>query len=285
MKTAELKPPDQAEREYVRLLQWYARQIAIETRKIVLPKLPSLVRSGEITTDSYTDDIVILLAQLADAIILHGSVVEAKLPNIFALMARNNDRALILAVKAATGQTLPPAVAGAKPSLLGVNLYRGEPWLKDMQEGWIRQNVSLVKSIGAQHQDRLNTIIQNGVFGGNSVKQISDQIQAQFGVNKNRATLIAQDQILGANARITQIRAESIGVKEYVWATVGDSRVRPEHVELNGKVFSWDKPPSVGHPGTPIRCRCRANLVLPGFDDEELPTAKKKNQTRTRLIM
>jgi SPP1 gp7 family putative phage head morphogenesis protein len=132
-----------------------------------------------------------------------------------------------------------------------------------MQEAWIRQNVSLVKSIGAQFHDRLTTIIQGGVFGGNSVKQISDQIEAQFGVTKHRATLIAQDQILGANARITQIRAESLGINEYVWRTVGDSRVRPEHADLNGRVFTWDKPPAVGHPGTPIRCRCRAELVLP----------------------
>ena len=267
LKTAQLRPPDQAEREFVRLLQWYARQITVATRKIVLPKLPDLVRSGEIQTDSYVDDIAILLAELADAIGLSGSVVELKLPGIFGLMAKNNDRSLILAVKAATGHTLPPAVAGVKPSLLGVDMYRGEPWLKDMQEGWIRQNVSLVKSIGIQHHDRLTTIIQNGVFGGNSVKQISDQIQAQFGVTKNRATLIAQDQLLGANARITQIRAESIGVKEYVWETVGDSRVRPAHVALNGKVFSWDKPhPTEGHPGSRIRCRCRSSLILPDFD-------------------
>jgi SPP1 gp7 family putative phage head morphogenesis protein len=261
-KTAALKPPDQAEREYIRLLQGYARLIAAQTRKIVTPRLPELVRSGDIKADGYAEDLAVIMALLLDAIAT-GAVVESKLPGIFALMAKNNDKALILAIKSATGITLPPSVPGARPSLLAVDLYRGEPWLKDMQEAWTRQNVSLVKSIGSQFHDRLNTIIQGGVFGGNSVKQISDQIEAQFGVTKHRATLIAQDQILGANARITQIRAESLGINEYVWRTVGDSRVRPEHADLAGRVFSWDKPPAVGHPGTPIRCRCRSELVLP----------------------
>ena len=265
-KIARLKPPDQAEREYTRLLQWYARQIAIETRRIVLPKLPAIVRSAELQMDSYTDDIAVLLLALAEAMFGPRDAVGIRLPSIFALMARNNDRALILSVKAATGKTLPPAIPGVRPSLLGVDLYRGEPWLKDLQAGWVRQNVDLVKSIANRHHDQLTTIIQNGVFNGSSVKQLSEEIQTQFGVNKNRATLIAQDQILSANARITQIRAESLGINEYVWETVGDSRVRDEHRALAGKTFSWDKPPAEGHPGTPIRCRCRAGLVLPDLD-------------------
>lgn len=264
-KIARLKPPDQAEREYTRLLLWYARQVAIETRK-VLPKLPAMVRSGQVQNDGYADDIATLMLALLESVTMYGRVVEARLPSIFALMARNNDRALILSVKAATGKTLPPAIPGVRPSLLGVDLYRGEPWLKDLQAGWVRQNVDLVKSIATRHHDQLTTIIQNGVFNGRSVKQLSEEIQKQFGVNKNRATLIAQDQILSANARITQIRAEALGINEYVWETVGDSRVRPEHVDLAGKKFSWDKPPAEGHPGTPIRCRCRAGLVLPDFD-------------------
>ena len=268
IKTAELKAPDQAEREYTRLLQAYTRQIAAETRRIVLPRLPELARSSEIKTDGWPEDIALMLALLLDAIVSGGSVVEAKLPGIFALMAKNNDRALILAIKGATGVTLPPAIPGVKSSLLAVDLYRGEPWLKEMQDAWIRQNVSLVKSIGTQYHDRLNTIISNGVFSGNSVKQISDQIQAQFGVTKHRATLIAQDQILSANARITQIRAESLGIKEYIWKTVGDSRVRPEHAELAGRVFSWEKPPAIGNPGTQIRCRCRAEIILPDDDNQ-----------------
>jgi len=267
LKTATLKPPDQAEREYVRLLNWYVRQIVAITRRIVMPKLPSILKQAntELTQDGYAEDLIILLATFLDEMVTSSRAVEWRLPGMFVLLAKTNDRALIMAVKASTGVTLPPSVPGVRKSILGVDVYRAEPWLKDMQTAWVKQNVSLVKSIGTQYHGQLETIIRQGVLNGSSVKQVSDQIQKQFGVTKNRATLIAQDQILGANARLTQIRAESIGVEKYEWATVGDSRVRPEHVELNGKLFSWDKPPSVGHPGTPIRCRCRAALVLPEF--------------------
>jgi len=231
-----------------------------------MPRLPSILKQAntELTQDGYAEDLDVLLSMLLDAILFDGRVVESRLPGMFALLAKTNDRALIMAVKASTRVTLPEASMRGK-SLLGVNVYGEEKWLADMQRAWVKQNVSLVKSIGSQYHGQLETIIRQGVLNGSSVKQVSDQIQKQFGVTKNRSTLIAQDQILGANARLTQIRAESIGVEKYEWATVGDSRVRPEHVELNGKLFSWDKPPSVGHPGTPIRCRCRAALVLPEF--------------------
>ena len=279
MKIAKLKSPDQAEREYVRLLQWYVRDIVAATRRIVINKLSTFkyTAKNELKTDGYTEDIILVLAQLLDAVVNSGRVVEARLPSIFALMARNNDRALILAVKQATGMTLAPATPGASRSLLGVDLYRGEPWLKDMQSAWVKQNVSLVKSIGTQYHDQLTTVIQNGVFNGLSVKQLAGQIEDKFGVTKNRATLIAQDQILGANARITQIRAESIGVNQYEWETVMDSRVRPEHAELQGKIFSWNKPPSIGHPGTPIRC-------LPYHSNIEVAHGCSKLWRRTNTV-
>lgn len=267
-KTAILKAPDQVEREYTRILQWLVRQIVADTRRIVLPKLAGISKEYQSTLkqDGYSDDLVIMLAALLDQIAQSTRVVELRLPALFALMARNNDRALIMAVKASTGQTLPPAIPGAPKSLLGVSLYRAEPWLADMQEAWVRQNVALVKSIGTKYHDDLETIIRNGVFNGSSVKQVSDQIQAKFGVTKNRATLIAQDQVLSANSRLTQIRAMSIGVTSYIWESVGDSRVRPLHVELTGKEFTWENPhPTEGHPGTSIRCRCRAELILPEF--------------------
>lgn len=267
MKTALLKPPDQAEREYTRLLVWYARKIATSARAIVLPSLPNIVSGGKDTlkADGYIEDISTVLLTMLDSITESSRVVEARLPTIFALLARNNDRALILAVKASTGKTLPPAIPEMRRSFLGVDVYRGEPWLKDMQEGWVRQNVALVKSIGTQYHAQLETIIRQGVLNGSSVKTVSDQIKAQFGVTENRAVLIAQDQILGANARLTQIRAESIGVEGYIWHTVGDSRVRPAHADLNGKRFTWSKPSGEGHPGSKIRCRCRASIILPEF--------------------
>jgi len=45
---------------------------------------------------------------------------------------------------------------------------------------------------------------------------------------------------------------------KYIWRTRGDSKVRSEHAERDGKVFEWDNPPEGGHPGEAPNCRCRA---------------------------
>jgi len=42
---------------------------------------------------------------------------------------------------------------------------------------------------------------------------------------------------------------------KYIWRTRGDSKVRSEHAERDGKVFEWDNPPEGGHPGEAPSCR------------------------------
>jgi hypothetical protein len=44
----------------------------------------------------------------------------------------------------------------------------------------------------------------------------------------------------------------------YVWLTSGDEKVRPSHAANDGKIFYWSDPPSTGHPGEDINCRCVA---------------------------
>jgi len=80
---------------------------------------------------------------------------------------------------------------------------------------------------------------------------------------KNRAKLIAQDQVGSLNGQLTKFRQTGIGIKQFRWITIGDDRVRAEHAALNGKIFDWDNPPSIGFPQQPIRCRCRAEAVFP----------------------
>lgn len=47
----------------------------------------------------------------------------------------------------------------------------------------------------------------------------------------------------------------------YIWRTKNDGNVRPEHSILDGQMFTWDNPPSVGHPGDDYGCRCIAEPV------------------------
>ena len=46
--------------------------------------------------------------------------------------------------------------------------------------------------------------------------------------------------------------------EKYVWVTVGDDKVRPEHEILDGEVRTWYDTP---HPGEEYGCRCHAESV------------------------
>ena len=46
--------------------------------------------------------------------------------------------------------------------------------------------------------------------------------------------------------------------EKYIWVTVGDDKVRPEHEVLDGKIRTWYDTP---HPGEEYGCRCRAESV------------------------
>src|SRR5690606_28370742 len=61
---------------------------------------------------------------------------------------------------------------------------------------------------------------------------------------------------------LSEHRQRNLGVKRYTWRTNVDGRERPHHRERNGKAFSWDEPPSGGHPGSEVHCRCTAEAIL-----------------------
>ena len=61
----------------------------------------------------------------------------------------------------------------------------------------------------------------------------------------------------------------------YIWRTRWDDKVRSEHARRDGEVFSWDNPPSGGHPGEDHNCRCWAEPVP---EADPLPPIKIRNE-------
>lgn len=102
-------------------------------------------------------------------------------------------------------------------------------------------------------------------------RTLAEEIQEIGKITLERAELIAEDQTSKMNTAINQIRQTSIGIFEYLWRTredshvVGDpsglypkgNKVHGNHYIRNGLIFRWDSPPDDGHPGYPIRCRCK----------------------------
>lgn len=146
---------------------------------------------------------------------------------------------------------------------------------KKTSRAWQQQQLALIKkdgttgpnavpSIPQKHFERLEEIIQRAVHGGDRWEDVQAQLRELDGVDARRAEVIARDQTNKYNAIMTQERSKSLGITHYIWRTVGDESVRPEHEDRNGKRFAYDDPPSDGAPGVPVQCRCYAD---PDFDD------------------
>ena len=138
--------------------------------------------------------------------------------------------------------------------------------LKQMEEIWVRENLDLIGSLEAETlrklRDELTRLIADGVPEEEIEERLIAFLQKQAEVEGNRAVLIGSDQVGKLNGRLMEYWQRSAGITHYRWQTMMDDRVRPAHADRQGLIFRWDKPPSDGHPGMAIRCRCVADPVI-----------------------
>lgn len=127
-----------------------------------------------------------------------------------------------------------------------------------------RENVGLIKSIPEEYFEKVETLVyENVIQGRTSAKSLIEEIVEVGEVTDRRARFIARDQTAKLTATLNQERNQALGIKEYIWRTSRDERVRESHKEKNGKRFSWDDPPEdTGHPGQDFQCRCSAEPVI-----------------------
>jgi len=137
----------------------------------------------------------------------------------------------------------------------------------------VLRNVGLVRGLSQDVVKRLSSKLLDVLTRGLNNREIEKIITTEFGMARRRAKLIARDQAASFNGDLNRIRQTAMGVTEYVWSTSLDERVRgnpegkypnarPSHWDRQGKVFKWSSPPSDGHPGQPINCRCTARAVI-----------------------
>lgn len=138
----------------------------------------------------------------------------------------------------------------------------------------IGANVALIKSIPKQYLDRVELAVLTGLQNGELNKTLADELQKIHNITKNRAELIASDQLAKINSRLSQIRQQRLGITHYTWRTSRDERVRHDHRLRDDKLIAWDNPPDDGHAGQAIRCRCVAEPytehLLGGKSPEEV---------------
>ena len=156
---------------------------------------------------------------------------------------------------------------------LGVKILSGyydETFYKELLEQWFRENMQMISSIPQELVRQIRDILWEDITNRATTEQMVKHIQHTCQVSENRAKFIARDQVGKLQAQLTRQQQTDAGVREYIWSSKRDSKVRHQHRKLNGNKFSWDSPPLSDprtgrhcHPGEDYGCRCTAIPVFP----------------------
>lgn len=169
----------------------------------------------------------------------------------------------------------------AKSKAIGSALAtnRAERDVLEVSLALLNEQVGLIKSLPLEAGLRAQRIAYEAVLTGTRAEANTDtiaQLEEEMGmttkVATSRALLIARTETARATASINQTRAVAVGSNQYRWHNSGDGAVRDSHRvykgrALQGRIFSWDAPPTLsdgmtGHPGTFPNCRCFAEPVF-----------------------
>ena len=152
--------------------------------------------------------------------------------------------------QAATQRTLGAALGITIPNT------SMSPQIAAFMQQWQRNNINLITSLPQAVKNDLVRRVGGIPFADRAA--LSKVLSQQYRVTGYRLRLITRDQTTKYVSGLNQIRQTSAGVNGYIWVATRDERVRPDHWALNGQRFQWSSPPSIGHPGEPINCRCVA---------------------------
>lgn len=138
----------------------------------------------------------------------------------------------------------------------------------------IDQSADLIRTLPHHISTKVVKKVQEMTLKGERQDVIAKTIRTMFpSYTRASARLIARTQVSKTLTAITTIRAQNVGVKFYIWRTVGGPLVRDSHRHMNGVVIPFDQDPSpealIGKenkgyykPGGIYNCRCYMETVL-----------------------
>lgn len=159
-------------------------------------------------------------------------------------------------------------------SALGADPVFRDRGLAPRVDHFAHENAALILRIPERLHGDVAAMVTRAVAGGRRAPtDLADDIEDRFNVSERHARLIARDQVGKFYAALNHSRQREMGIRKFTWMTAGDERVREEHAELDGQVFSYDDPPEVDGeialPGEPIQCRCWASPIFEGDEGDE----------------
>jgi SPP1 gp7 family putative phage head morphogenesis protein len=132
----------------------------------------------------------------------------------------------------------------------------------------LNSQVELITSLPLTAARRVHRLALEAQVSSGRADEMAAEIMKTGRVTLAQARTIARTETSRTASLLLESRAGTVGSTHYVWHTVGDSDVRPEHRRLDGRIFEWTKPPVAGsageraNPGCIYNCRCWAEPIL-----------------------
>lgn len=134
--------------------------------------------------------------------------------------------------------------------------------VREALEERIYQNVTLIRGISDSTRKRVENVVFESFALRRTRREFVRELARAMGVSQKAVRLTARDQAEKIQAFLNEFRQRQLGFSEYIWRTMRDERVRVSHRAREGVRFRWDRPPSDGHPGHPVNCRCLAEAYM-----------------------
>ncbi len=166
-----------------------------------------------------------------------------------------------------SARQLNKQLSAAIGETISLDIVGSEAWVAAAAREWTSENVALIRSISAEFFPDLEKRLTKGIGDGARWEELAGDIEDRYDVTASRAKLIARDQIGKFNGDLNRVRQTDLGITRFVWRSMGDERVRDEHVDRNGQEFEWADPPEGETPGEPVQCRCYSEPVINQEDE------------------
>lgn len=146
------------------------------------------------------------------------------------------------------------------------------------------ESESFVKAVSSQYSQRVKPYIKgwadneinqlrqdvsDNALAGYRCEHLTGRIRKRYGTSKTKAEFLARQETALFMSNYRKIRFTASGVNKFKWSTSGDSRVRDDHKDLNGRIFYYSSPPVIdkatgqrGLPGQGFGCRCVDIAIL-----------------------
>ena len=129
---------------------------------------------------------------------------------------------------------------------------------------YVQKNTSLITSLKNDIIKQIEQEVYNAKINNDSATKLSKALQKKFGLMKNRADLIARDQLSKLNADFNKARQVQAGQREYEWDYqhgIPRKNRRNHHVIRHKRTYKWGEPLG-DEPGHAIDCKCRAKMKI-----------------------